>query len=311
MTFGAPTSYGTDNSLGVVIADVNGDGIPDIVAPESGSGSSVDVYLGTGNGTFGAATNFSCASSTLGASQPYAVAVADLTGNGHMDIVTANFGGTMSVLMGNGDGTFGAATVYAAGSEPNGIAVGDFNGDGLMDIAVANRGSNDVGLYLNTGGGNFAAAVDLPTGAGPDSVGAADLNKDGRLDLFTANTAASNTVSVLLNFVASGNFCGCRQLQRARWAERRGCRRLQRGWKSRYRNRQHKRRLGQRSSGCRGWHLSTSAVTQKRPSVRIPQSPLYDGSFNGDGHADVAVIGLSSNTAAVLLGNGDGPASSR
>jgi uncharacterized delta-60 repeat protein len=302
VTFGSPTLYGSDSSLGVVIADVNDDGKPDIVAPESGgSGSSVDVYLGTGTGTFGAAQNFSCAGTTLGASQPYAVAVADVNGDGKVDIVTANFGGTMSVLLGNGDGTFGAATVYAAGSEPNGIAVGDVNGDSLPDIVVANRGDSTVGVYMNDGNGTFAAPVDYAVGAGPNSVGLADFNKDGHLDIFTANTSDS-TVSVLLNngdgtFAAAdnipvtggpsdavaGDFNGDGNLDIATSDLNTGSVSVLLGAGT-----------GTFSAPITSAGLSTSAIS------------LSTSDFNSDGKADLAVVAFNSDSAAVLLGNGDG-----
>ncbi len=74
----------------------------------------------------------------------------DFNGDGALDLVVANFGsGNVSVLLGNGDGTFRAAVDYGAGSGPRSVAVGDFNGDGKVDLAVANGGSNNVSVLIN------------------------------------------------------------------------------------------------------------------------------------------------------------------
>ena len=81
---------------------------------------------------------------------PDSVARADLTGNGILDLVVINEGDqTLTVLLGNGDGTFQNAHTHATGSEPNAIAVGDFTTDGLPDLVVANSGSDTVSVFLN------------------------------------------------------------------------------------------------------------------------------------------------------------------
>jgi hypothetical protein len=124
--------------------------------------------------------------------------VGDFNGDGHPDLVTANFNtNNVSILLGNGDGTFQAVVNYAVGQSPRAVLVGDFTGDGESDLAVANRASNSVSVLLNNGNGTFQAAVNYPTGNGPLSLAAADFNQDGNLDLVTANWS-SGTVSVLL-----------------------------------------------------------------------------------------------------------------
>jgi hypothetical protein len=102
-TSGGTFSAGT-KPLGVVVADVNRDGHPDLITANSAS-NSVSVLLGNGNGTFKAATNFSTGAT------PYAVAVADVNSDGKLDLLVANEGSnTVSVLLGNGNGTFQAQT---------------------------------------------------------------------------------------------------------------------------------------------------------------------------------------------------------
>jgi hypothetical protein len=131
-------------------------------------------------------------------SQPDSVAVGDFNGDGKADLAVANgAGGNVSVLLGNGNGTFQAARTYWAGTNPTSVAAGDFNGDGKPDLAVANPGSNKVSLLLNNGNGIFQSAVSYGAGAYPYSIAVGDFNGDGKTDLAVANYL-SYSVSVLL-----------------------------------------------------------------------------------------------------------------
>src|SRR5437660_732472 len=136
----------------------------------------------------------------VGAS-PYSVAMGDFNGDGHLDLAVANGGSNdVSVLLGNGDGTFTPAKNYEAGlgGGPLWVAVGDFNLDGKLDLVVANSSSDSVGVLLGNGDGTFRPSVTFPAGGtAPQSVAAGDFDGDGKLDLAVAN-AGSNTVSVLL-----------------------------------------------------------------------------------------------------------------
>jgi hypothetical protein len=127
------------------------------------------------------------------------VAVGDFNRDGIPDLAVANAGNnSVSVLLGNGSGGFGAATSYPVGSAPVSVAVGDFNHDGIPDLAVANANSNTVSVLLGNGSGGFGAATSYPVGSDPFSVAVGDFNRDGIPDLAVANQG-SNTVSVLLN----------------------------------------------------------------------------------------------------------------
>jgi hypothetical protein len=184
---GYTTGSGTN---GVAVADLNGDGKPDLAAAVRGR-NSVGVLLGRGDGAFGAATTYAVGG------DPFNVAVADLNGDGKPDLVTPNrLGNDVSVLLGHGDGTFGAPTGYATGWHPNMIAMVDLDGDGKFDLVTADHNGNSVSALLGRGDGTFGAATTYAAGRGPTDVAVADLNGDGRPDLVTANNDG-NSVSVL------------------------------------------------------------------------------------------------------------------
>jgi len=129
---------------------------------------------------------------------PSSVAVADLDADTAPDLVTANANSdTVSVLLGNGDGTFQAAVSLAAGDNPASVAAADLDADTIPDLVTANIDSDDVSVLLGNGDGTFQAAVSFAAGNGPSAVAVADLDADTIPDLVTANSA-SDDVSVLL-----------------------------------------------------------------------------------------------------------------
>ncbi len=128
----------------------------------------------------------------------YSMAVGDLNGDGKLDLAVANSSSTdISVLLGNGDGTFQPATSYGAGVGPWSVVVGDFNGDGKPDMAAANWGgfTGSVSVLLGNGDGTFQTAANYGTGMFPVFVAVGDFNGDAKLDLAVANRGG---ISVLL-----------------------------------------------------------------------------------------------------------------
>lgn len=136
---------------------------------------------------------------------PQSITVADFDGDGKLDLAVANNGSNnVSVLRGNGNGSFQAPTNYAAGVEPTSVAAGDLNGDNKSDLVVANYGSANVSVLLNKGNGTFGAANNFSAGSGCQSVAMADLDADGKADLAVANYS-SNNVSLLFG-TGAGTF---------------------------------------------------------------------------------------------------------
>lgn len=133
---------------------------------------------------------------------PAAVVSGDIDGDGFVDLVVANSGPgstTVSILRGNGDGTFQAAQSAAAGSRPVAVALGDLNGDGTLDVVVCNSGlsGNSVSTMLNLGAGTFAPPSTYSVPGGPLSPAIADLNGDEKADVVVA-VNGGNRVAVLL-----------------------------------------------------------------------------------------------------------------
>src|SRR6266581_1323805 len=181
--------------------DFNGDGKLDLAVTNYGD-NSVSVLLGNGDGTFQAARTF-----PVGV-HPGLVAVGDFNGDGKPDLAVADYGcpldcnsspsNTVTVLLGNGNGTFRPAPSLTVGNGPAGVAVGDFNGDGKPDLAVANLNDNTLSVLLGNGDGTFQAPQTFAgVGTKPYFVAVGDFNRDGKPDLVITNHLG-NTVTVLL-----------------------------------------------------------------------------------------------------------------
>jgi hypothetical protein len=139
---------GNDDERVFAVADVNGDGKPDLVATDY-IGQSVDVALGNGDGTFQAQHTFAVGR------YPESALVADVNGDGKPDLVTtSNTDGSVSLLLGNGNGTFQAQQTFSD-SYATFVRVADVNGDGRADLVLGNYSGNNVNVMLNTSNGNF------------------------------------------------------------------------------------------------------------------------------------------------------------
>jgi hypothetical protein len=203
-------AYSAASISSVALADLNGDGKPDLVVGSNCATSTlpcttdgmISILLGNGDGTFQAAVTHD--SGGFGAP---AIAVADVNGDGKPDLLLAsncasyaacNNGtvnsGTVTVLLGNGDGTFQTPVAYNSGGQgADSIAVADVNGDGKPDLLVANYcglpcgglgADGSVGVLLGNGDGTFQSAVTYDSaGQNTDSIAVADLRGNGKFDL--------------------------------------------------------------------------------------------------------------------------------
>lgn len=193
----------------VQAGDFNGDGIVDLAIADIDD-NTVSILLGSGTGTFMPATGSPI---TVGLG-PVAILVSDFNGDGNRDLAVLNeYSNTLSILLGNGNGTFTAAaeSPMAVGNAPASIATADFNGDGVADLAVANSGSGTVSILLGSGTGTFTQASGSPMRAGtePISIAVGDFNGDGVSDLAVSNlyggTAMVYLGSGTGSFVQSAN----------------------------------------------------------------------------------------------------------
>src|SRR5713226_2493130 len=265
--------------------------------------------LSSGTTTAGVSPSVVINSFNVG-TNPQAIIAADLRSNSHLDLVTANQGAnTVTVLLGNNDGTFAAGTDIAVGQQPVALVAADFNGDGHPDLAVVNQGDKTLTILLGNGDGTFRS-VNTPlapaTGGMPSGIVAADFDGDGHMDLAVTNEA-DNTISIFLGngdgtfkpavivpiisgtgpigiITADFNKDGRPDLAVAN------------------------------STSDTVTVLLANAVAGNTPlfpsqiNITVGTKPvaLASADFNGDTNADLVVVNEGANTISVILGNGNG-----
>jgi Bacterial type II and III secretion system protein/FG-GAP-like repeat len=238
--------------VSIAVADFNEDGHPDLAVLNQAD-HSVSILLGNGDGTFQSQTVVSLPPG----SNPTAVVAADFNGDKHLDLAVADqTTDKVSILLGNGDGTFQPETHFdlPAGSGPSALVTADFNGDSIPDLALADAAANNIVVLLGNGDGTFTLKSSPVAGKNPIALIAADFDKDGRQDLAVVNQQ-DNTIATLL-----GNGDGTFQPITA----------------------------------------ATTFATGNTPTS------LATADFNGDSNLDLVVTNFADNTVSVFPGNGDG-----
>jgi hypothetical protein len=192
-TFQAPINTSEpDGPFSITAADFNQDGKLDVALgtlDNNGTGNTVTVYLGKGDGTFQPATHFS-----LPYYYGFDLKAADLNGDGKLDLAVA--GTFLAVLIGNGDGTFQPGIDYGSESLMGTVAFGDFNGDGKLD--VIGEASYRPILYLGNGDGTFQNQIPLGTFFQSEDAAPADMNGDGAMDMAVAEGSYTGNLDLLL-----------------------------------------------------------------------------------------------------------------
>jgi hypothetical protein len=311
-SFGQASLAAGKQPISMAVGDFNGDSSLDLVVANLAD-NTVSIFLAQPDGTLSPKVDYATGL------QPYSVAVGDFNGDGNLDIVVTNENctnppshlpeppvcgpGSVSILLGNGDGTFQSHVEYGTGTAPISVTARDLNGDGKLDLVVVNNQDNSISILIGMGDGTFAAHVDYPATLQPTVAIVADFNNDGRPDVAAGSAAG---VSVWL-----GNGDGTLQT-RADFQLRDLSAATSLAAADFNRD-------GNQDLAVSGASAGTSIFLGNGNGTFTFQAIYPSGSgatiavdLNNDGKTDLAVVdtvGLSYNPSfavAILLGNGDG-----
>jgi hypothetical protein len=179
----------------ITINDFNNDLNLDVVTVNEGStlGGTVSIFPGNGDGSLIISPTVA-----VDTTQPYAGVARDLDLDGDIDLAIANWGlsnvteGVLSILHGNGDGTFNLSDSYTIGKAAKVIIAEKFNDDEYPDLAIVQDRSHNVAVFINNGSGSFQGPVNYDVDLNPLSLTSGDFNRDNKLDLVTANYNGDN-----------------------------------------------------------------------------------------------------------------------
>ena len=302
------TNYATGNAPDfVTTADLNGDNFQDLIVSNF-TDDTLSIFLGNGDGTF---QNPATLKPTTGKG-PISIATGTFNAknNTNVGLAVANeTDNTVTILLGNGDGTFTAASgsPIKTGNHPVSVVSATLIAGGQFDLLVANQQDDTVSVFMGNGDGTFAAPVNLTTGKGPTGLVVADFNNDGKLDLAVTNQT-DNSVTVYLGngdgtfnkplsyptgqtpiYVAAADFNGDNILDLAVANNGVGTDTLS----------------GASVSILLGVGDGTFGVTNNFPAGNGPTS-IAIADYNIDGIPDLAVTAQTDDAVSLLIGLGDG-----
>jgi type II secretory pathway component GspD/PulD (secretin) len=232
---------------------------------------------------------------------PDTVAVGDFNGDGKLDLAVANEGdNTVSILLGNGDGTFQTPITVPTGLAPDAIVTGDFNGDGKLDMAVANFTGNSISVLLGNGDGTFAPAPTITGINSPVAMVTGDFRNLGRVDLAVLDQA-DGLVSV---FLGNGNGTFVNKIDTSVGM-------IPSALVTGDFNADGELDLAVTNAGSNSVSVllgNGNGTFFRRVDVGTGNGPsaVAAADFNGDGRLDLAVTNKIDNTLSIFLGNGDG-----
>ncbi|HEV2489558.1 MAG TPA: FG-GAP-like repeat-containing protein [Candidatus Acidoferrales bacterium] len=305
-TFGVIRNFPTGGSpTTIVVADLNGDGIPDIAFVDEKT-KTVGIVIGIGGGNFHPPVTYKVGTEAV------AIAVGDFDNDGKLDLAVLNENcvttcgqSSVSILLGNGDGTFATSVSYTVGKGAVSIAAGDFSGNGNLDLAVANSTTKNISILAGKGDGTFSPAVNIAMSAAPSGVAAADFDGDKVLDLVVGFQASGGLAFLKGNgngtFQAGVPFGAGITAGALQVADFNGDKNLDLAV------------VNQAAGGVSIFLGNGNGTFQAGATYATTgsSSALAAGDLNGDGILDLAVVNQQAATVSVLLGNGDGTFSPR